>query len=629
MFAKLNRFKITLFLFFVIWIIMFVRLYYLSIKSNVYYEELAKSNAEKSYYIKPARGEIFDNKGRLLAINEAGFAISIVPKLDVESKEFKNILKDLKTNLPDINATRIEKVYSKENSLYNHEPIRVIEFIPFEKMLNLYPRLSLNELINIEVETKRIYPYGQYCSHVIGYIGKSNDKENKKDEVVKIIGKVGKGGIEKYYNKFLQGEPGAIVSRVTATNEEVDIIRKVSPKENRNLTLNLDAELQRMIYDKFGAQAGVAIVMRPTGEILAAVSIPGYNPNLFVGGISKEDWNTLQNDFDHPFTNKFLNGVYPPGSTIKMGMALAIEEANPGTLDKLEICPGAIKVGRSGQVFRDWAKNGHGIVDLRKAIKESVDVYFYKKSLATGIDKFAPKLKKFGFNSFTGIDIDGESEGLIPDSAWKRKRFKEMWYPGDTVNTSIGQGYMLVTPMQLARYTAVIATSYLPKPMFVDKIGNIKQKPNLQFVHLNQKYLSQIRLGMFDVCNTPGGTAVGSFGRSVPVHVAGKTGTSQVAGIPRSERVRMKEEQMEYYRRSHAWITTYAPFEKPEYIVTVLVEHGGHGGTAAGPIAAEIYRWLYRNGYFKGIAKQKMASAEINTTMPVSTQPIANQTMAD
>jgi penicillin-binding protein 2 len=624
MFTGINRFKITVFLFVTIWFVMFIRLYYLSIKSNVYYEELAKSNAQKSYYIKPARGEIFDNKGRLLAVNDVGFSISIVPKLDTKSKEFKDLLKDLKRDIPDINVTRIEKVYKNESSSYNHKYIRVIEFIPFGKMLNLYPRLSLNEFINIEVETKRIYPFAQYGAHVIGYIGKSNDKENKKDETVKIIGKVGKGGVEKYYNNFLQGEPGAIISKVTATNEEVNIIKKIPPKENRNLTLNLDIELQKMIYDKFGSQAGAAIVMRPNGEIIAAVSTPSYNPNLFVGGISKEEWEVLQNNFDHPFTNKFLNGVYPPGSTIKMGMALAIGEANIGTLDKLESCPGAIKVGKGGQVFRDWSKNGHGIVDLRKAIRESVDVYFYKKSLATGIDRFAPNLKKFGFGIPTGIDILGESSGVVPDSNWKRSRFKEMWYPGDTVNTSIGQGYMLVTPMQLARYTATIATSYLPQPMFVSKVGSKKLQPKLQFVNLDQKHLNQIRLGMFDVCNTPGGTALSSFGRNVPIHVAGKTGTSQVTGISRNEKVRMKESQMEYYHRSHAWITTYAPFEKPEFIVTVLVEHGGHGGTASGPIAAEIYRWLYRNGYFKGVAKQNIV---VNTTSSVA--PVVNQGVGD
>ncbi|MDD5405883.1 MAG: penicillin-binding protein 2 [Sulfurovaceae bacterium] len=595
----INRNKIVLWLFGIIWTILFARLYYLSIKSNYYYEELAKANTEKAYYIKPTRGEIIDSRGRLLAMNQIGFSVSIAPHLDIEGKEFKSTVNQLVKTFPDLNSSMILKVYKKEDSNYNHNFIKVVNFIQYDKMISAYPRLSLNENILIETENKRYYPYSFYASHVVGYTGKTNEKENKKDQIVQIIGKAGKSGIEKYYNTFLQGMPGSIISKVTATNEEVEILRKIAPKENQNITLNLDVELQKMIYERFGTNAGAAIVMRPTGEILAAVSTPSYDPNLFVSGINKENWSVLQNNFDHPFTNKFLYGTYPPGSTIKMGMALALNEVNPGTLDVPEYCPGAISVGRSGQIFRDWKKDGHGMVDLRKAIRESVDVYFYKKSLAAGIDNIAPALKKMGLGVSSGVDMRGESVGIIPDSQWKKKRFNQPWYPGETVNNSIGQGYMLVTPLQLARYTALIATSNLPTPLFVSKLGNKTISSQQRYVQYSPKYLSQIRAGMYDVCNSPGGTAVAVFGRSVPVIVAGKTGTSQVVGISRNEKVRMKEEQMEYYHRSHAWITTYAPFNNPEVVVTVLVEHGGHGGSAAGPIAADIYRWLYANRYFK------------------------------
>ncbi|MBN2721339.1 MAG: penicillin-binding protein 2, partial [Campylobacterales bacterium] len=509
-----------------------------------------------------------------------------------------NAVKELVKTFPDLDREMILKVYKKENSHYNHNFVKVVNFIQYDKMISAYPRLSLNDNLLVETENKRFYPYSNYASHVIGYIGKTNDKENKKDRIAQIIGKTGKSGIESYYNAFLQGEPGSIVSKVTATNEEIEILRRIPPKENQNIVLNLDVELQKMIYERFGKDAGAVVVMKPTGEILAAVSTPSYDPNLFVSGISQKDWSMLLNNFDHPFTNKFLYGTYPPGSTVKMGMALAMNEAVPGILDILEHCPGSIRVGKRGQVFRDWKSSGHGIVDLRKAIKESVDVYFYKKSLVTGVDKIAPALKKTGLGCPTGIDMHGESIGIIPDTQWKKKRYNQPWYPGETVNTSIGQGYMLVTPLQVARYTSLIATSSLPTPLFVKKLGDKDIKPEQQYVKYNPKYLREIRAGMYDVCNTPGGTAVTVFGKNVPVVVAGKTGTSQVVGISRSEKVRMKEEEMEYYHRSHAWITTYAPYEKPEIIVTVLVEHGGHGGSAAGPIAADIYRWLYARGYF-------------------------------
>jgi len=604
----ITRNKIVLWLFAIIWIILFARLYYLSIKSNYYYEELARANTEKAYYIKPARGEIMDANGKLLAMNQIGFSVSIAPHLDVESKEFKSAVDQLVKTFPELDREMILKVYKKENSHYNHNFVKVVNFIQYDKMISAYPRLSLNDNLLVETENKRFYPYSNYASHVIGYIGKTNEKENKKDKIAQIIGKIGKSGIESYYNTFLQGEPGAIVSKVTATNEEIEILRRIPPKENQNIVLNLDVELQKMIYERFGKDAGAVVVMKPTGEILAAVSTPSYDPNLFVSGISQKDWNLLQNNFDHPFTNKFLYGTYPPGSTIKMGMALAMDEAKPGILDISEYCPGAIRVGKRGQVFRDWKSDGHGIVDLRKAIKESVDVYFYKKSLTTGVDKIAPALKKTGLGGPTGVDMYGESVGIIPDSQWKKKRYNQPWYPGETVNTSIGQGYMLVTPLQLARYTSLIATSSLPTPLFAKKLGNKSIKPEQQYVQYNPKYLREIRAGMYDVCNTPGGTAVSVFGKNVPIAVAGKTGTSQVVGISRSEKVRMKEEDMEYYHRSHAWITTYAPYENPEVIVTVLVEHGGHGGSSAGPIAADIYRWLYAHGYFKKSAGVTMMS---------------------
>ncbi len=586
---------IVLTLFVSAWILLFIRLYHVSIKSNFYYEKLAKQNTEKTYFIKPVRGEIVDRNGRLLAVNKLGFSISIAPRLKIDSNEFNATIRNLKDSFDDLNQTLIKNVYKKESSYYNHNYIKVIDFVRYEDILAVYPRLSMDDNIRIEINAKRFYPYGAYASHVIGYVGKSNFKENNASYITNAIGVVGKSSLEKYYNDALQGIPGSIVSKVTATNQEIEIIKRVPPVENRTLTLNLDAELQKMIYETFGEKAGAAVVMRTNGEILAAVSTPSYDPNMFTSGITSENWQLLQENLDHPFTNKFLNGKYPPGSTIKMGMALSMNMAKPGILDTIEYCPGSLRVG--SHIFRDWAKNGHGNTDLRKAIKESVDVYFYKKSLATGITGIAEGLKVFGFGEPTGVDLSGESSGLVPSPEWKQKRFKEAWFPGETVNTSIGQGYMLATPLQLARYTALIATSKLPTPTFASNIAGKKVTQVPKFINLPTKYLTQIRSGMYDVCNVSGGTASSVFG-GTGVVVAGKTGTSQVVGIAKGEKARMKEEQMEYYHRSHAWITTYAPYNDPQIVVTVLVEHGGHGGSAAGPIAADIYKWLNSHGYF-------------------------------
>ncbi len=579
---------------------MIARLYHISIKSNYYYEELAKENIERKEFLKPVRGEITDVNGNLLAMNQIGFSISVMPHLKEDNPRLKAVADALSENFPDLNLTVLYKVYKKQNSPYNHKFIKVVDFIPYADMMKAYPKLSQLPEIRIEAETKRYYPYGKYVAHVIGYTGRSNKKENAKDEVVDIVGKVGKSGLERYYNKVLQGELGYVINKVTATNKAIKVIEKVPPKDNKNLTLNIDIALQQMIYEYFAKmkETGVAIVMRTTGEVVAAVSYPAYDPNLFVGGISFKDWRALQEDLDHPFTNKITHGTYPPGSSIKMGMALAFDKAIPGILEHSEYCKGYMTIGKSKHKFRCWKKYGHGTVPIRKAIRESCDVFFYNKSLKVGIDAMAKNLRSFGLGIKTGVDLPREYNGVIPDKAWKMRRFKQPWFKGETVIAAIGQGYDAVTPLQVARYTSLIATGNLVTPHIAKTVDGKPLKPVIKKIDFNPYAISQIRQGMYDVCNSKKGTAYRAM-HDLPVVVAGKTGTSQVTSISQSTIHRLKESQLEYYHRSHAWITTYAPYEDPQFVVTVLVEHGGHGGSTSGPMAADIYRWLYEHHYFK------------------------------
>lgn len=592
------KYKFIILVFFIFWAVMITRLYHVSIKSNFYYEGLAKENIERKQFIKPVRGEISDTHGKLLAMNQIGFSLSISPHLKSTSKLLHATIDKLIQTFPDLNKTVMLKVYKKHNSPYNHKYIKVVDFIHYAKMMGAYPKLSLVENIKIEAETKRYYPYGKYAAHVVGYTGRSNENENKKDTVVDEVGKVGKSGLERYYNKVLQGELGYKISKVTATNKAIDILEKELPKDNKNIKLNIDINLQKMIYERFAGQAGVAIVMRTNGELLSTVSHPSYDPNLFVGGISSKDWKSLQADLAHPFTNKIIHGTYPPGSAIKMGMALAFSKALPNVLDSPEHCSGHITLGKSKHKFRCWSRWGHGTVKLRRSIRESCDVYFYNKSLKVGIDAMAKNLRTFGLGVKTGIDLPKEYVGILPSKAWKRKRFNQPWYKGETVISAIGQGYNLVTPLQIARHTGMLATSYLAVPRLANIIDGDDVNTSLKQVSLDTHYLNEIRKGMYDVCNTPRGTAFKALSK-LPIIVAGKTGTSQVTSIPQSTKVRLKESELAYYHRSHAWITTYAPYDNPKYIVTVLVEHGGHGGSVAGPIAADIYKWLYKHGYFK------------------------------
>ncbi|SFV54857.1 Cell division protein FtsI [Peptidoglycan synthetase] [hydrothermal vent metagenome] len=610
------RYKIVLLLFILVWAGMITRLYHVSVKSNFYYTSLAKANVERKEFIKPVRGEITDLNGNLLAMNQIGFSLSIKPHLSMKSKEGKKSQLEQAVDMiletfPDLNKTTMMKVYKKKSSAYNHKYIKVVDFIHYADMMSAYPTLSMHDELKIEAETKRYYPYGKYCAHLIGYTGRSNAKENKADEVVDVVGKVGKSGLERYYNTFLEGKLGYQINKVTARNKAVDVLEKMLPKDNRNLKLNIDVDLQKMIYEHFGDATGVAIVMRTNGEILAAVSYPAYDPNLFVGGISSKAWKALQENLAHPFTNKIIHGTYPPGSSIKPGMALAFDKAKPGILEQDEYCNGSMTIGNSKHRFRCWKHSGHGKVWLRKAIQQSCDVYFYKKSLKVGIDAMAKNLRSFGLGVKTGVDLPREYSGVIPDKAWKMRRFKQPWYLGETVIASIGQGYDLVTPLQVARYTALVATGNLVTPRVAKSIDGKEINATIVPMKFNPRTLSEVRMGMYDVCNTRRGTAYRLM-HDLPVIVAGKTGTSQVASIPQVGR-RLKESELAYFHRSHAWITTYAPYDDPQFVVTVLIEHGGHGGSTSAPMAGDIYKWLYKNGYFKSKLQKETGNTAAET----------------
>ncbi|BCD62137.1 penicillin-binding protein 2 [Nitratiruptor sp. YY08-26] len=590
------RSRFILILFFIVWGILLSRIYFLSIKSNSYYEALAKQNMIKKEWIVPVRGEILDRYGKPLAVNNIGFKIKIVPHLKKREKLLGSIEK-ITAKFSDLNTSKLIKRYRKHDSPYNHDPIEVVPFISYERMMPYYTNLLLDPLIKIEPAFKRFYPQKEIASHVIGYVSKANTKDAQRDKVAKITGIIGKSGIEKYYNDYLEGELGYKKLKVTAFNRVIDIVEEKEPIQNRDLYLTLDLRLQEFIHKLFQNKAGVAIVMKTNGEILAAGSFPEFDPNLFVSGISRKKWKELISDLNHPFTNKLINGLYPPGSTIKMGVALSFLDSRKISPYTPFYCNGAIELGK--RKFRCWKHTGHEEVRLIKAIRESCDVYFYEGSLRVGINKIAFDLRKMGFGKKSGVDLPNEFIGVVPDKEWKKRKYGLNWYQGETVVSSIGQGYDLVTPMQIARYTALLATGKLPTPHFARSFTykNYIPKEEDVLTPLQKRNLKFIRRGMYEVCNHPKGTATRHI--SLPIKIAGKTGTAQIVGIPQDEKERMKEEELAYYSRSHAWLTTYAPFKQPRYIVTVLVEHGGHGGAAAGPIVNAIYTKMIELGYFR------------------------------
>lgn len=594
------RDRIVIAIFILIWTTLLVRVFYFSVKSNAYYEELSSRNSMKTELVYPARGIIFDRNKNPLAINKLGFAISITPHL---SKKKNIAVLDQKIAIlcqffPSLSFEKVKALYIREDSAYNHENIRVVDFMPYEQILPFFTVLSLDDNIEIESTTMREYPEKDIAGHVVGYVARISKDDAVKQNIVSPNGYIGKDGLEKFYNAVLQGEPGSKTYKVNAVNEVVEQVDSQEPSTHHDLVSSIDIKIQRLISELYIGRSGAMVVMDLSdGSVLAAGSFPEYDINSFVKGLGTEEWNAMVADLNHPLSNRLTKGLYPPGSIVKPGAALAIQRAGVDPRDTIND-EGFIEFG--GRRFRDWKKEGHGTVDMRKSIKESCDTYYYKMSLRVGISVISKALYELGLGRKTGVDLPGESAGIMPSPDWKKKRYNKPWFAGETLNTVIGQGSTLVTPLQVAKFTASLATGKEITPKFAMSVGGKSVESNITELikpsEMNK--LLPIREGMYQVCSTPGGTAFGSLGY-LPIKVAGKTGTAQVSSIAQTEVNRMKEEQLDYYKRSHAWLTTYAPYENPRYVITALVEHGGHGGSEAGPMVAAVYRKLIELGYIK------------------------------
>ena len=590
------RIKFIASIFILLWTILLARVYSLSIKSNKYYETLSQKNIIRKDYLPPIRGIITDRHGELLANNRLGFSIKISPHLNNKTN-----LNRLKENILSI-ATVFEleykkliKEYKTQDSIYNHSLITIVDFIDYDKVIKNYYKFSFNDTIQIVPSIKRFYPNNDNASHVIGYISKASKKDYTSNPTSKITQMIGKSGIEKYYNSYLEGRAGYKKYKVTAFNKEIEEIERKMPDDNHDLMLNIDIRLQRFIHNLFIDKPGAVIVMKTDGEILSAGSFPEYDINMFINGISVEKWDKIRFDFNHPFTNKLVNGLYPPGSIIKMGVALSFLNNNISKYESFN-CTGDFYY--SDRNFRCWKDKGHKNTNMTKAIKESCDDYFYKGSLRVGINNISDTLIRMGFSQKSGVDLPNEFYGVIPNKEWKKNRYNRSWLVGETLISAIGQGYTLTTPMQVAQYTALLATGLLPKPHFAKSMNGKEIQPELQDVlTINEKKnLPFIRRAMYKVCNEPHGTAI-NYLHTPGIKLAGKTGTAQVVSIPQSEKKRMKEFELKHFQRSHAWLSVYFPYKNPKYVITILAEHGGHGGHATGAETSKIVNYMKKLGY--------------------------------
>lgn len=574
-------------------LVLFARFYYLQVMQREHYHTLAEANRISIAPIVPNRGLIFDRNGEVLAHNYSAYTLEIIPsKVD---SDLETLINELST-VVEI-APRDRKRFKKlmeESKRFESLPIRTrlsdVEVARFAA--NRYRFAG----VEIKARLFRQYPKAESASHVVGYIGRINDKDLEQleanDDLPNYRGSqyMGKIGVEQSYEKELHGITGFEEMETDAAGRAIRVISRTPPTSGNNLMLSLDSKLQEVAEKAFGDRRGALVAIEPSsGDVLAFVSKPGFDPNLFVDGIDSENWDLLNNSIDRPLNNRALRGMYPPGSTFKPFMALAGLELKKRVPQQAINDAGFFSLPGSSHRFRDWKAGGHGAVDLHKSLVVSCDTYYYGLANDLGIDNIFSFGSRFGLGRKTGIDIEGEVAGLLPSQDWKMKRHKQKWYAGDTISVGIGQGYNLATPLQLAFATAILAgngTAY--RPHLVKKvldnnnevIREIATAP-LYSLNLNAANLAIVRNALIDVAR-PGGTAAAA-GAGAAYTLAGKTGTSQVVGMKQGEKY--VENKIQERHRDHALFIAYAPAENPKIALSVLVENGGHGGSSAAPIA--------------------------------------------
>jgi penicillin-binding protein 2 len=569
-----------------------VRLVYLQITGHEHYSTMAKSNRVKSLPLSPTRGIIYDREGRILAENIPSYSLELVPE---QIKDLDSTLLRLK-KLLNISDEKIAQFLKQKKREKHFSSIPLLlrltdqEVATFSVVRPYYPG------VDVHARLLRHYPYGVLTSHVVGYVGRINEKELKNLPVSEYRGThhVGKIGIEKKYELQLHGKTGYSEIETNAQGRAVKTIAADDPVPGANIYLTLDIDLQKTAYDALEGQNGAVVAIEiKTGEVLVFISRPGFDPNPFVYGIRQKAYDALQQSTDRPLFNRALRGQYPPGSTVKPFLGLAGLEYNVTEFQHKLFCPGFYQLPKLKHKYRDWKKWGHGLVDLNDAITQSCDVYFYDLARTLGIDRIHAFLQQFGFGQKTGIDLVGEKAGLLPSKAWKRKNRNQPWYPGETLITGIGQGFTQVTPLQLARATATLANKgRVVFPHLASRIVNgnytsanttIAEKQ----IPLQERNIQDIVSAMVNVIHGPRGTAR-TLREGVSYQIAGKTGTAQVFTVKQEEEY--KEEELDVKLRDHALFMTFAPANAPQIAVAVIVENGGHGGSVAAPIAGKIMK---------------------------------------
>jgi len=575
--------------------VLLLRMSYLQIAKHGYYDTRSNDNRMRVQVVPPVRGLIYDRNGVVLADNLPSYRLEIVPEqiedLDAAIARLSEIIE-----IREIDRERFMERRRKQPA-FRGVPIRLNlsqkEVARFEVNRRKFPGME------IRAGLTRHYPLGKTAAHMIGYVGGITQEELMFLDEKRYRGSthIGKTGVEKSYESLLHGQPG---SRIVETNASGRSLRELEfhrPKPGHSLYLTVDAHLQKAAEKALGDHDGAVVALDPeTGGVLAMVSKPSYDPSLFVDGISQDDYSRLINNPRRPLFNRALQGQYPPGSTVKPVMALAALETNTIDPARQVWCPGYFQLPNSKRKYRDWKREGHGWLNLTEAIFRSSDVYFYKLAVDLGIDHIARFGERFGFGSKTGIDLPREKSGLMPSRSWKNGTKQQPWYPGETLNTIIGQGYMSATPLQLAQMTALLAErgqGHKPHVLMATEeavSGDLKPVSTAPADPIRLKdgdHWALVTDAMEKVVHGRRGTAHYYVGMDIPYRMAGKTGTSQVTALAQDEEA-PEYEDVERRFRDHALFVGFAPVENPRIAVAVLAEHGGSGGSVAAPIARKV-----------------------------------------
>jgi penicillin-binding protein 2 len=566
------------------------RLAWLQVVEGSRYTMLAENNRINLKIIPPARGHIVDRFGVPLAINNQNFRLLIVPE------QTDNVEESLRKLQPYIrlDERRIQRVVAQAKKSPRYTALEVMDDLSWDAVAKIEVNITDLPGMSINMGEVRHYPFADATAHIIGYVGAINEKEREadKDPLMRLPGfDIGKSGIERHWDTALRGKAGNAEMEVNVVGREVRELHSQIPVPGDRVVLSIDAELQRFAQQRLveHRSASAVVMDANTGAIYALASYPAFDPNHFTGGITHDRWEELREDITLPLINKAVAGQYPPGSTFKMVTALAALEAGIVNEHTSVFCPGHYDYGNGR--FHCWKRGGHGNVNVVKALSESCDTYFYKISTELGIKRIADMAHRLGLGETYDMELREERAGLVPDEDWKRAKLGEPWHPGETIIASIGQGYMLSTPMQLAVMTARIVNG--GKAVVPWMTGYVGEKeiphPPLKQVSLNKRHVDLILRGMSDVVNRPGGTGYGSRITEPGMEMGGKSGTAQVKRITKQERAMgVKNEDLPWQFRHHALFVAYAPVNNPRYVCSVVVEHGVGGSKAAAPVAKDL-----------------------------------------